>query len=123
VGPRPEVAEIVETYTPEMKRIFQVRPGITSLATLHLRDEEEILAQVPDPDRFYGSVLAPIKVRLAMEHVNRNSFGFDLKILCQTLWAVTVGRWRPIDEHPAVSELRRKLSSLPGSKVAQPRPT
>ena len=107
----------------EMKRIFHVRPGITSLASLHLKDEDKLLSQVSNPDQFHEDVVAPLHVGLPMEHVNRNSFSFDLRILCQTLWAVTVGRWRPIDEHPAVSDLRRKLSSLPGSKVAQPRPT
>jgi lipopolysaccharide/colanic/teichoic acid biosynthesis glycosyltransferase len=120
VGPRPEVAEIVENYAPEMKRVFQVRPGITSLATLHLKDEEEILAQVPDPDQFYENVLVPLKVQLAMEHVNRNSFSFDLRILCQTMWTVTLGRWWPIEEHQTISELNEKLSSFHGKPCVKP---
>ena len=33
VGPRPDVPEIVDTYTPELRRILEVRPGITSVAT------------------------------------------------------------------------------------------
>ena len=106
VGPRPEVPEIVRTYSVEMKEIFEIKPGITSVATLHLRDEEEILASVPEPDRFYEKVLVPLKVRLAMEHVDRKSFAFDLKILCQTVWMVTVGHWWPIREDPDVCELR-----------------
>jgi lipopolysaccharide/colanic/teichoic acid biosynthesis glycosyltransferase len=114
VGPRPDVPEIVRNYSPEMRRIFQIRPGITSLATLHLKDEEEILAEVSDPDQFYENVLVPWKVKLAMEHVNRNSFAFDLRILCQTIWTVTLGRWWPIEEHQAVSKLKKKLSSFDG---------
>ena len=109
VGPRPDVPEIVEKYTPEMRRIFQIRPGITSLATLHLRDEETILARVHNPDRFYEDVLVPLKVKLAMEHLDRNSFTFDLKILSQTIWMLTFGKWWPIKEHPAVAELREKI--------------
>ncbi len=109
VGPRPDVPEIVQKYTPEMKRIFQIRPGITSVATLHLRDEEAILARVQDPERFYENVLVPLKVKLAMEHVDRNSFAFDLKILFQTIWMLTLGRWWPIKEHPAIAKLREKI--------------
>ena len=109
VGPRPDVPEIVQKYTPEMKRIFQIRPGITSVATLHLRDEEAILARVHDPDRFYEDVLVPLKVKLSMEHVDRNSFAFDLKILFQTIWMLTLGRWWPIKEHPAIAKLREKI--------------
>ena len=109
VGPRPDVPEIVENYTIEMRQIFQVRPGITSVATLYLRDEEEILADVDEPDTFYEDILVPLKVRLAMEHVERDSFAFDLKILCQTVWMLTLGRWWPIEEHSAVAKLREKI--------------
>ena len=109
VGPRPDVPEIVRNYTPEMRRIFQIRPGITSLATLHLRGEEGILAKVNDPDKFYEEVLVPLKVKLAMEHVDRDSFAFDLKILCQTIWMLTLGRWRPIEEHGEITLLRLRI--------------
>jgi lipopolysaccharide/colanic/teichoic acid biosynthesis glycosyltransferase len=110
VGPRPEVPVIVRNYSPEMRRIFRIRPGITSVATVHLRDEEEILAKVPDPDRFYEEVLVPLKVKMALEHVDRNSIAFDLKILCQTIWMVTLGRWWPIKQHPEVAALERELN-------------
>jgi lipopolysaccharide/colanic/teichoic acid biosynthesis glycosyltransferase len=81
VGPRPDVFEIVNNYTFAMRRVFNVHPGITSVATLHLRDEEGILAKVEDPDKFYEDVLVPLKVNLAMEHVDKDSFWFDMKIL------------------------------------------
>ena len=68
VGPRPDVPEITAKYTPAMKQIFSVRPGITSVATLDFRHEEEILAKVPDPDKFYDEVVVPLNVGLAMEH-------------------------------------------------------
>lgn len=110
VGPRPDVPEIVENYSPEMRRIFKIRPGITSVATLHLQDEEALLASVHDPDLFYGEILVPFKVNLAMEHLRRNSFAFDLRILCQTVWMLTFGRWWPIDEHPRVAELKTKVA-------------
>lgn len=109
VGPRPDVPEIVENYTAEMRRIFQIRPGITSVATLHLRDEECVLADVDEPDTFYEDILVPLKIKLAMEHIERNSFAFDLKVLCQTIWMLSLGRWWPIEEHQAVSELKKKI--------------
>jgi lipopolysaccharide/colanic/teichoic acid biosynthesis glycosyltransferase len=119
VGPRPEVSEIVQTYSLQMKRIFLIRPGITSVATLHLKDEESLLSSVSDPDRFYEEVLVPLKVGLAMEHVDRKSFAFDLKILCQTLWMVTLGRWWPIREHPAVSGLRQLVTECRKQEVSE----
>jgi len=110
VGPRPDVPEIVDHYSQEMRRIFSIKPGITSVATLHLRDEEEILSKVADPDSFYEEVLVPLKVRLAMEHVEKDSFWFDMKILLQTAWMLTLGRVWPIAVHPEVVNLKEGLT-------------
>ena len=110
VGPRPDVPEIVAKYSSEMRRVFAVRPGITSIATLHLLDEEKILADVDDPDIFYERVLVPFKVKLAMEHVHRRSFSFHLKILYHTLWMLSFGRVWPLREHPAIVELKKEIS-------------
>lgn len=110
VGPRPDVPEIIARYTPEMRRVLEIKPGITSLATLHFKNEEELLAKVPDPDVFYEKTLVPLKVKLAMEHVDRKSFWFDLKILVQTVWMITpFGKMFPIAEHPLVKELKQSL--------------
>ena len=109
VGPRPDVQEIVDRYSPDMRQILSIKPGITSVATLHLRDEEGILASVSDPDSFYEEVLAPLKVRLAMEHVERGSFWFDMKVLFQTLWMLSLGRLWPIQAHPEMMELKKKI--------------
>lgn len=70
VGPRPDVPEVVNKYSPEMRHILSIHPGITSNATLYLRHEEELLAMANDPDRAYGEILVPAKVKLAMEHAN-----------------------------------------------------
>lgn len=108
VGPRPDVPEIVDMYTPQMRKILNVRPGITSIASLHLRREEELLTLVTDPDTFYIQVIVPAKVELAMEHIRHNSFLFDLSILLQTIWALTIGRFLHNIEHPLIAQLRHR---------------
>ena len=85
VGPRPDVPEIVETYSPDMGRILHVRPGITSIASIYLRREEALLAATHDPDRLYIDVIVPAKVRLAMTHVDKQSFIYDSAVLLRTL--------------------------------------
>ncbi|RJQ58813.1 MAG: hypothetical protein C4530_10160 [Desulfobacteraceae bacterium] len=45
-----------------------------------------------------------------MEHVERDSFWFDLKILVQTVWMLTLGRFRPIAVHPEVVNLKEGLT-------------
>jgi len=111
VGPRPDVPEIVAKYTPEIKKILSVRPGITSLATLHFRDEEVLLSKAENPDRFYEKILVPFKVELAMEHVRRHSFWFDFKVLVQTVWVLTpFAKILPVRELEMVRAFRKKYS-------------
>ncbi len=112
VGPRPDVPEIVNNYNDKMKRVLEVRPGITSNAALYLRNEEDLLSLAKDPDKAYEEIFVPAKVKLAMEHVNRKSFFFDFGIFIKTLWALTGGRMRSVKEHPIVSEIKKKIERM-----------
>ena len=51
VGPRPEVRKYVDMYTPEQMHVLDVRPGITDMASIRYRNENELLEQADDPDR------------------------------------------------------------------------
>lgn len=81
VGPRPDVPEIVDNYNGEMRKILRVRPGITSNATLHLRNEEDLLSLAKDPDKANEKIFISAKVTLALEHVERKSLIMLLKDL------------------------------------------
>ena len=124
VGPRPDVAEIVDQYTDDQLAILDVRPGITSIASLHMRNEEGLLALFPDPDDAYIKYVVPAKIELALEHVRRDSFWFDLKILLLTLWAVVPfgARIYAIPEHPVVADLRKKAQQLSAAPKETPLP-
>lgn len=113
VGPRPEVPDIVAEYTPEMLRILSVRPGITSVASLLFSDEEGLLRCAPDPERAYREVLVPFKIELAMEHVRRASFLFDLGVLIRTAWALTLGRTFRTRKDPRVAALEELVGAWP----------
>ena len=43
VGPRPEVRKYVDMYSPEQMHVLDVRPGITSLASIKYRNENDLL--------------------------------------------------------------------------------
>ena len=64
VGPRPEVPRYVEKYTPAQREILQLKPGITDLATLEFRDEEDLLKAQSDVEKFYLEVCVPRKIEL-----------------------------------------------------------
>jgi lipopolysaccharide/colanic/teichoic acid biosynthesis glycosyltransferase len=110
VGPRPDVPEIVAGYGPNLRPVLDVRPGITSIASLLLRNEEQILSLCDDPDTAYVSVVVPMKVKLAMSHAKQASLWFDLSILLQTVWVLSFGRIQQPAEHPSIKALRQSLS-------------
>ncbi len=78
VGPRPEVRKYVDMYTEEQMHVLDVRPGITDLASIRYRNENELLERVNDPDKYYVEVIMPDKLRINLEYVARHSFTFDI---------------------------------------------
>jgi len=100
VGPRPEVPTFVETYKAEWEPVFSVRPGITDLATLQFRDEENVLRFAEDKNKVYLEIVIPLKMKLSLEYVEKRSFWFDVKILFLTVWGITFGRFlgKPKDD-------------------------
>lgn len=90
VGPRPEVRKYVDLYTPQQLHVLDVRPGITDLASIRYRNENELLEQAGDPDKFYVEVVMQDKLRINLEYVARHSFWFDLKLIFMTLKEIVV---------------------------------
>jgi lipopolysaccharide/colanic/teichoic acid biosynthesis glycosyltransferase len=88
VGPRPEVRKWVDSYPAHWARVLTVRPGITDPASIIYRNEEEILAASPDPERTYREVVLPHKLDLYEHYVRTRSFWGDVGILFRTVGAV-----------------------------------
>lgn len=85
VGPRPEVRKYVEMYTREQLHVLDVRPGITDMASIRYRNENELLAEAEDPEAFYIKVVMPDKLKINLEYVAKQSFGFDMKLIFKTI--------------------------------------
>ena len=65
--------------------VLSVRPGITGPATLKYRDEETILAEQADPERYNDDVIFPDKVRINRDYVLNYRFRDDLLYIWRTL--------------------------------------
>lgn len=89
VGPRPEVPRYVALYPDALRQIvLSVRPGITDLASIRFRHENDLLAQASDPEQAYRDQILPEKLRLQSEYVRTRSFFGDLGILAATFAAI-----------------------------------
>jgi len=85
VGPRPEVIRYVEHYTAEQRRVLALKPGITDLATLKFRNEEELLGNAVDTEQFYLEHCVPRKIELNLAYADAANVWEDLKIILRTL--------------------------------------
>ncbi len=88
VGPRPEVRKYVEMYTPEQLHVLDVRPGITDMASIRYRNENELLVEAEDPEAFYIKVVMPDKLKINLEYVAKHSFWLDMKLIFKTITEV-----------------------------------
>jgi lipopolysaccharide/colanic/teichoic acid biosynthesis glycosyltransferase len=88
VGPRPEVPEYVRRYTSEQQQVLSVRPGLTDIASIVYRNEEELLRRNGNGEQFYCDVVMPHKLELNLEYINRMSLSYDLYLILLTLRTV-----------------------------------
>ncbi|WP_317132814.1 sugar transferase [Pseudotamlana haliotis] len=85
VGPRPELRHYVNYYSEDDMRIFQVRPGITGLASLKYRNEVELLEKADDPEKFFIETIIPDKLRYNKEYIKKQNFFFDVQLIMLTV--------------------------------------
>ncbi len=92
VGPRPEVRHYVDYWTPEQMHVLDVRPGITDPASIKFRNENELMEQAEDPEKYYIEVIMQEKIKLYLEYVEKHSFFYDLGLIFKTFWVIVSER-------------------------------
>jgi lipopolysaccharide/colanic/teichoic acid biosynthesis glycosyltransferase len=65
--------------------MLSVRPGLTGPASLCFINEEEILSNQENPQKYNDEVLFPEKVRINNNYIKKWSFMLDLKIIIHTI--------------------------------------
>ena len=88
VGTRPEVPKYVADYTPEMLATLLLPAGVTSLASIFYKDEDQLLADAEDVDRTYIEVVLPGKMRYNLSEIRHFSFFRESQVLFMTVLAV-----------------------------------
>ncbi|MBR6088041.1 MAG: sugar transferase [Prevotella sp.] len=92
VGPRPEVRHYVDYWTPEQMHVLDVRPGITDPASIKFRNENELMEQAENPEKYYIEVIMQEKIKLYLEYVEKHSFFYDLGLIFKTFWVIVKER-------------------------------
>jgi lipopolysaccharide/colanic/teichoic acid biosynthesis glycosyltransferase len=89
VGPRPDISGYADKLVGADQIILKLKPGITGLASLKYRNEEQILSQQPNPQHYNDEVIWPDKVRINKWYAQNRTLIMDLQILFYTLFPVS----------------------------------
>jgi len=89
VGTRPEVKKYVDAYTNEMLATLLLPAGVTSLASISYRDEDEIIAKHVDEnhtvDQVYIEKVLPDKMRYNLQYLETFSVREDIVLCVKTV--------------------------------------
>lgn len=85
VGPRPDIAGYYDKLEGENRNILNLKPGLTSLASIKYAKEDEILAQQEDPLQYNDTIIFPDKVKMNLDYFYNQSFVLDLQIIFKTI--------------------------------------
>jgi lipopolysaccharide/colanic/teichoic acid biosynthesis glycosyltransferase len=91
VGPRPLVPEGESFYSEkESKQLRSVRPGVTGIGSLVLRDEESFYAHRSDAHEFYKQAISPYKASVEIWYIKNKSIYLDAKIIFLTALSIII---------------------------------
>ena len=85
VGPRPDVPGYADQLKGDDREVLKLRPGITGPASLKYREEEDLLAQQSDPQKYTDEVIFPDKVRINRYYLHHYSFIKDIQMIFCTV--------------------------------------
>lgn len=109
IGPRPLVEEgyysYPEKYLNEMKKI---KPGLSGLASIILRNEEEILYKTSNPQAFHSEILSPYKAELEIWYSKKKNLRNYFFLIFLTIIVVIF---------PKIKILNMYYKSLPAPPV------
>jgi len=92
VGTRPEVKKYVDKYDHEMKATLLMPAGVTSIASIKYKDEDEIISKYMNEgekvDDIYIQKILPEKMKYNLEYIKKFNILEDIKILISTVFEV-----------------------------------
>ncbi|WP_430399248.1 sugar transferase [Flavobacterium sp.] len=86
VGPRPDIPGYYDKLEGENRKILELKPGLTSEASIKYANEEELLNQQDDPLFYNDTVIFPDKVKMNLEYYYKQSILVDLQIIVKTIF-------------------------------------
>ena len=105
VGPRPNVRRETDLYTSVERKLIDVKPGITDIASIVFSDEGDILKDHTDPNIAYNQLIRPGKSLLGLIYIENQSISLDIKLCALTAIAI-------ISREKALTNLQGLLQTI-----------
>lgn len=86
VGPRPDISGYYDLLEGENRKILELKPGLTSEASLKYANEEELLNQYENSLEYNDTVIFPDKVKMNLEYYYKQSILVDLQTIVKTIF-------------------------------------
>ncbi|KAA0126174.1 sugar transferase [Chryseobacterium sp. SN22] len=90
VGPRPDVKGYYDALTGAERKVLELKPGLTSEASIKYSNENAVLQLQKDPLWYNDEVLFPDKLKMNLHYLENMSLANDLRILMKTIFKVIV---------------------------------
>lgn len=92
VGTRPEVKKYVDAYSEEMLATLLLPAGVTSLASIHYKDEDAIISSFlqngENIDCIYIEKVLPSKMEYNLKEIENFNLWSEIKIMLDTVFEV-----------------------------------
>lgn len=92
VGTRPEVSKYVNVYTDAMNATLLLPAGVTSLASVNYKDEDEVMAEYTSKgistDEAYVRYVLPDKMKYNLDYLKKFNICGDIKLMLKTVVSV-----------------------------------
>ncbi|MET3536367.1 lipopolysaccharide/colanic/teichoic acid biosynthesis glycosyltransferase [Chryseobacterium limigenitum] len=88
VGPRPDIEGYYDKLQGNNREVLQLKPGLTSEASIKYSNEEFLLRAQKDPILYNIEVIFPDKVKMNLNYLEKMSFTEDLRVLLKTIFKI-----------------------------------
>tara|TARA_B100000029_G_scaffold508331_1_gene594937 strand:+ start:102 stop:761 length:660 start_codon:yes stop_codon:yes gene_type:complete len=85
VGPRPESVSIVDSHRLSFSYLEHIKPGVTDISSIILKNESKILEQHGSKMEYYINEILPVKTSISESYINNLSLWHRFVIVIATL--------------------------------------
>lgn len=88
IGTRPEVPKYVNQYKAEYMATLLLPAGVSSMASIMFKDENDMLKDAENADDVYINQILPIKMKYNLAETKKYGFWRDIKLCFMTVFGV-----------------------------------